>query len=450
MTNPIHIYIIAFLSMLVTANAQEKKILDPVEVEILFDYYKQNGDNSAVTGGEGTEELKNIAPLMSLKIPVSPVANLSIKGGIDSYTSASSGNIDLYSTGASGSESSGKVAASEKDTRKHISIGYAEQFTASELNFNAGYSTEYDVNSINAGIGFSQYFNNKNQRLSIAGNVFIDRWLLIYPGEIRNSTNGSSGSGHGHDHDDRRITSKDNDHDDDDHDDDDDDDDDGGGSSTELSKSDFNTDTRYTYNLNLGFQTVINERTNFAIIADITQQNGLLSTPFHRAYFDDNEDDIEDKTVKAEKLPRERLKVAVGLRLNHFLSSSIITRLYYRYYFDDFGVNAHTVSLEIPIKAGGTFTFYPFVRFYNQTESDYFAPFGEHQIDATYYTSDYDQSAFSSFHRGIGMKIAPPNGLINFSNTFYMKDFQVRFSNYERTNGLKANNITFTTKFILN
>ena len=32
----------------------------PIEIDFLLNYYEQDGDNSAVTGGRGTEELSNI------------------------------------------------------------------------------------------------------------------------------------------------------------------------------------------------------------------------------------------------------------------------------------------------------------------------------------------------------------------------------------------------------
>ena len=72
----------------------------PIEVDFLINYYQQDGNHSAVTGGEGTEELTNAAPMIIVNIPIGD-NNLSLNGGIDVYSSASSDNIDPEVSGAS-------------------------------------------------------------------------------------------------------------------------------------------------------------------------------------------------------------------------------------------------------------------------------------------------------------------------------------------------------------
>src|SRR6056300_979339 len=47
-----------------------KKVLEKVSVQTLFSYYAQDGQNAAVTGGEGTEALTNAAPTMVVQIPL--------------------------------------------------------------------------------------------------------------------------------------------------------------------------------------------------------------------------------------------------------------------------------------------------------------------------------------------------------------------------------------------
>ncbi len=409
----------------VTGIAQEKvKKLPLTEINILYDYYEQEGNNAAVTGGKGTEALENSAPMVIISTPINENGTLSVTGGIDHYTSASSANIDKYSTGASSSTES---SVSGSDTRKHISIGYTEKIPnkKSSMGFSVGYSKEYDVSSTNIGISYTKSSKNQNHLISIKGSAFIDRWLLIYPGEIRNPSN----SGY--------------------QDDDDDDDDD----KYKVTKhnEEYEKDTRYTYAMEFSYLTNINKKLNFSINTGYTYQNGILNTPFHRVYFDDKIEKEKDKTVKSEKLPRKRFKTTIGLRLNYFMTNEIITRLFYRYYFDTFGLKAHTFSIEIPLKITSSITFYPFYRYYIQNKSDYFESYGVHNLEDEYYTSDYDLSSFTSYKSGIGIRLSPPNSIFGFtvskSSFFRLHSLEFRYSNYKRSTELKANNFTVGSKF---
>ena len=129
-------------------------------------------------------------------------------------------------------------------------------------------------------------------------------------------------------------------------------------------------------------------------------------------------------------------------------------RSYYRYYRDDFGINAHTVSLEIPVKLGNALTISPFFRYHTQSESKYFAAYGEHLSDEEFYTSDYDLSALSSNKYGMEIKFSPLYGIGNMkvgkSKIFGFKSISLRPSYYTRTTGLKAFSISLGLNFIIN
>ncbi len=73
-------------------------------------------------------------------------------------------------------------------------------------------------------------------------------------------------------------------------------------------------------------------------VVEPSYQEGLLSTPYHRVYFTDG-------TLKVEKLPGTRAKLPIGLRASYFLGDRFIIRSFYRYYQDNWGMKAHTVSL---------------------------------------------------------------------------------------------------------
>ena len=118
-------------------------------------------------------------------------------------------------------------------------------------------------------------------------------------------------------------------------------------------------------------------------------------------------------------------------------------RLYYRYYYDSFGVRANTIDIETPLKVSNFFTIYPFYRYHTQTKSNYFQEFGKHQITEDYFTSDFDLSAFFSHKVGLGLKYSPLFGITqmkigNSKKVLNLKSFNLRYANYQRQDGLRT------------
>lgn len=123
-------------------------------------------------------------------------------------------------------------------------------------------------------------------------------------------------------------------------------------------------------------------------------------------------------------------------------------RTYYKYYFDDWGINSHTADIELPIKVSGKFTLYPTFRYYNQTAADYFAPYEENLSTSEFYTSDYDLSKFNATQYGLGV------GYIDIFSKWHigkfgLKSIHLKYNNYKRNTGLSANIISAGFKFVL-
>ncbi|MCB0635630.1 MAG: DUF3570 domain-containing protein, partial [Lewinella sp.] len=184
------------------------------------------------------------------------------------------------------------------------------------------------------------------------------------------------------------------------------------------------------------FSQVLNRRMQLALSGEVIYMSGLLSTPFHRVYFADQaRPDIE-------RLPDSRLKIPLGLRLNIFPFDGLVLRTDYRYYWDDFGIMAHTLNLEAPIKLTRALTLSPFYRYHTQTAADYFAPYAVHTTDQQFYTSDYDLSELHSYKVGLGVGISPLYGIGRmdaFARRLLVLDkLQLRAAYYHRSTGLTA------------
>ncbi len=85
--------------------------LEQTEVSFLFSYYEQEGNNSAVTGGTGSEELHDLEFGAIINIPLDSLSTLKFNTGLTSYTSASNDRINFRVSSASKHEFRGRIDA---------------------------------------------------------------------------------------------------------------------------------------------------------------------------------------------------------------------------------------------------------------------------------------------------------------------------------------------------
>lgn len=359
-----------------------------VDIDFLSSYYEQDGNNSPVTGGIGTEHLTDFTQKIIMSVPVTPRTTINADAGYDYYTSASTDNVDpVYSDD------------SAEDTRIHGNIGITRKIDPRQtIGFRVGGSGEYDYISGQIGVNYSRLSKNENTTLSLQGQAFFDRWDLIYPIELR-------GQGH-------------------------------------L----VPTDLRQSFNGAITLSQVLDKKTQMSIQLEGTYMTGLLSTPFHRVYF-------QEQTIPGvEKLPTSRFKVPVGIRVNRYLTEWLVARTYYRFYVDNWGMMAHTASIELPIKLNRFLSVAPFYRFHTQTAANYYHEYG--MSDGTgFYTSDTDLSALQSHAFGMGINYQPAGGIFKVklpgkeNKKVYLKNADLKYSHYQRSTGLNANIISFGLGF---
>ncbi len=137
------------------------------------------------------------------------------------------------------------------------------------------------------------------------------------------------------------------------------------------------------------------------------------------------------------------MKIPLAFRANYFFGDKFIIRTYYRYYHDDWGLNAHTINFETPVKITPFFSITPFYRYYSQTAVKYFAPYQQHNAAETFYTSNYDLSKFNSNFYGAGFRIAPPAGVFKIQ---HLNMLELRYGHYTKTTGMNSDIITLNLK----
>jgi hypothetical protein len=457
----------------------KKRVLENTEIDLLTSFYTQDGDNAAVTGGIGSEELKNIANNISISIPLNDDDILAIDATISAYSSASSSNLNPFS-GASTGEGEDEDENDDKSKRnnevKRISGSpwYASSGASGKdvwLNGNFTYShtsddrnsiydthisiaNEFDYTSFGAGLGYTRQFNQKNTELGLGLNIYLDTWHPEYPTEIKTyiKEKGDLNAdffkevailNHFGD-----ITDKNSDH-----------------TWKPLKNILITNNKRNTYAVSLSFSQIINKRSQISIFSDITYQMGWLSNPMQRVYFSDIDNyyignptsiemytnyenvDVFQLADDIERLPDNRLKIPIATRFHYYINEFFILKTYYRYYFDDWGIKSNTLNIEIPIKLGDRFTLYPSYRLYNQSAADYFAGYEQHLSSDAYYTSDFDLSEFKSDKYSIGIKYTDIFTKMHLWK-INLKNISLNYSYYNRNTGLKAHIVSFGTKYI--
>lgn len=355
------------------------------EINLVSSLYQQEGNNSSVTGGIGTEKLTDISNTLDVKLfkydKTGIKHNWDIEVGIDHYSSASSDKIDLQANSS----------ASSADNRFYPSVTYSRENEekGQTLSFGLSSSMEYDYQSFGGTVGFSKLTKSKNGEFIAKFQTYLDQVKMILPIELR-GPGAPSGS-----------------------------------------------EARNTFAGSLGYSQIVNKNFQLLFLVDVVQQSGYLSLPFHRVYFTDG-------TVHQENLPDSRLKLPVSVRGSYFLGDNIILRGYYRYYTDDWKLTAHTLDLEVPVKISPFISVSPFYRYYSQQGTKYFKGYEEHTAASEFFTSNYDLSTFDSQFFGAGIKFTPLKGVFGIQ---HLNTLEVRYGHYNRSTALSSNIISINLKY---
>lgn len=360
------------------------------EINLVSAYYHQNGNNSAVTGGVGTEKLSDFANTIDLQM-----SRFNKRGkkntflfelGVDHYTSASSDKIDPSTISS----------ASSADTRIYPSLNWthSNEETGNSFGFTGSYSTEFDYQSMGAAFNLTRLSKDKNTQFDFKLQAFLDQWTVILPIELRTANTGRGGE-------------------------------------------QYDTAPRNSFSASFSLSQVINKEFQASLILEPSYQKGLLATKYQRDYFTDG-------SMRAETLPDKRYKLPIGLRMNYFLDDRFVIRTFYRYYMDNWGIRAHTAEIEIPVKINSFFSISPFYRYNNQVGTKYFAPYSQHSPSDQYFTSDYDLSTLTSDFYGAGIRFAPPKGVFGWQR---LNMLELRYGHYSRSTSLVSNIVSLNLKF---
>jgi hypothetical protein len=379
-----YISILNAFSQKADTSAYQPRKLNVDEVNFVSSYYRQDGNNAAVTGGVGSEKLTDFATTLDVQLSKvdfkNRVNSYNFELGIDAYTSASSDKVDPSTISS----------ASSGDRRIYPSLAWSRlnETKGTTIGANFSVSSEYDYLSIGGGVNMFKTSKDKSREIGVKLQTYQDLVTMIYPIELRSG----------------RTTG---------------------------------TKSRNTYAASLSYSQIVNTRLQILFLLDLAYQEGFLSLPFNRVHFFDNTTDIE-------KLPGSRVKYPASVRINYFAGDLFVLRGYYRYYEDDWGLKSNTTELEVAVKVTPFVSISPFYRYYNQSAVDYFSGYAKHLKAESFYTSDYDLSKFDSHFLGTGVRVVSPNGVFGISK---FNAIEIRFGHYSRQTGLVSNILSLHAKF---
>jgi hypothetical protein len=453
-----------------------------IDVDFLLSYYDQSGEHSAVTGGTGTEDQQVLSPVILVGWAVSEDWSLRTDLGVDQITAAS---VDAIDTEVS--------SASRVDQRAFADLTATRRVgERSTVSYTHGISNEYDYQSLSGAVGYTLDVNERNTTLAARLRHYEDT-VKLYDIDGKNrgddsrrttdlgvdqitaasvdaiDTEVSSASrvdqrafadltatrrggerstvsytlGISNEYDYQSLS---------------------GAVGYTLDLNERNTtlaarlrhyeDTvklydidgvnrgdegRRTTDLALTLTQVLGPRTVGSIELDSTYQTGFLSTPFHEVAL---RPPGGGEVRVAERLPDSRRRISLGLSLDHAFGGSVVQKLNYRFYDDNWGIRAHTIAAEthfrLPV-ATDTRVF-PILRYHRQSASDYFGPTGSFTGSEEFFTSDWDLAEITTTKYGIGLGGSAPAG-----QTWWLglRRYETRFTLFSRDDGLDGMTASF-------
>lgn len=142
-----------------------------------------------------------------------------------------------------------------------------------------------------------------------------------------------------------------------------------------------------------GISQVLNTKTLLTANLTLGMLDGYLSDPYKVA-------EVNGSLVPDHRPDSKDRQIAYVALTRFIEAANASLETSYRFYNDSFGIQSHTLGLAWYQKLSETFTLRPAVRYYTQTEADFYGV--RFSGNPEFYSSDYRVSAFDSI--GYGLK----------------------------------------------
>lgn len=318
---------------------------DSTLLDYRFSAYREgNIPGSRTASGQGSERYDVDTHQFRIAARLGAHSDLTADATVETMSGASPWFVIPDATGKPVQVMSG---ASIHDFRQALQLRANQRFGAVTGSLLAGYSNERDYRGANGGFEGSWDFNNKLTTLSGGA------------GYTHNSLDPTEGQS-------LRFP-------------------------TRISHA-----HNYEANAFIGLSQVLGEETVLQTSVSASFQNGYLSDPYKLVY-------VAGNTLNDNR-PGNRRKLAWTTRLRQnvpVLDASV--HLDYRYYHDDWGITAHTAELAWYQALPDSWALVPRVRWYTQSQADFYQPYYNFAQDNALYSSDYRLSPYGALSGSLGL-----------------------------------------------
>ena len=172
-------------------------------------------------------------------------------------------------------------------------------------------------------------------------------------------------------------------------------------------------DTKTTTEVLLGFTQVINRRMITQFNYSYSTVDGYLTDPFKVISVVDGVSGLTQDNIY-ESRPDSRVKQSIYAQSLYHFDSSVLD-VSYRYMWDDWEIDSHTIDTRFRIPLGDTFGtesyLQPHFRFYQQSAAEFYQPFLINSaVLPTYASADYRIGEMSTFTVGLKYGLLVNNG----------------------------------------
>jgi len=152
-----------------------------------------------------------------------------------------------------------------------------------------------------------------------------------------------------------------------------------------------NSDDKSTADILVGFTQVINRRMITAFNYSYSMVDGYLTDPFKVVSVLNNEGIAQDYIY--ENRPDSRVKQSTFMQAKYHFDDTLfntVADVSYRYMWDDWGINSHTIDARFTIPVGQASYVEPHLRLYQQGAADFFQPYLiDEQVPIDFVSADY-------------------------------------------------------------
>jgi len=151
------------------------------------------------------------------------------------------------------------------------------------------------------------------------------------------------------------------------------------------------SEDKSTADILVGFTQVISRRMITAFNYSYSMVDGYLTDPFKVVSVLNTEGLVQNNIY--ENRPDSRVKQSTFMQAKYHFDEgmlNMVADVSYRYMWDDWGINSHTIDTRFNIPVGRASYIEPHLRFYQQSAADFFKPFLiEDQSSIDFISADY-------------------------------------------------------------